>query len=148
MDSSGGSKEEGVPKGRKRKKGTFGPGNPPPGGSKKGRHIRMPSRLLKDMRLVYSQEKEKDLARHAPLRQMLENETEKFVGQLGQLERAHRSGLAKSVEKMAERQMLREREREGGKGVDQGSERAEELIAKLLQEWAEEKGAVVGKQSD
>lgn len=132
-------KKRGRPPGRK--PGVFGPDNPPPGGAhRKGVPIRQVSQLLKDMRAVYNGKKEKDLPRYAPLRKLLEEDGERFLAQLGSLERAHRSGSVKAAARVEARQMEKAAV-EAGK-ADEGSERVEELIDRLLKEWDDERGKV------
>lgn len=97
------------------------------------RGTKKPSRLLMDMRKVYEQEKEEDRTPgQRVLRGMLEKDPEKFIGRLGTMEAAHRSRVGvpavAGVEKPKE---------SGGENsppgiVDEGTERVETLIERLL----------------
>lgn len=112
----------------------FGPGNPPKGGSQKGRRNKKPSELLDDFRWVYKhEESEKDTPGQRKVRQLQKDDPKGFMAQLSRMEAAFRAESPGRSEGMGG-----EAEGSGGeeeRGPDGGEERVVELIDRLLGEW-------------
>jgi hypothetical protein len=115
--------------------GRFGPGNRPRGGSAKGRKLRQPSRLLKDMRWVYEHAEEDDKTPGQKMcRKLMNDNPKEFLTQLTGLEKAHRTGASKesSAPKLVPVKTESPAEQEP---TDEGSERAIRLCEKLLDQF-------------
>jgi len=112
---------------------------PEPRPKRKGRYVggkrgaKKPSKLLRDMRLVISQEEVKDRGpQQVVLRTLLKDDPKGFVAQLAGLERAH---AAKSVAGKAVPGAPSTGP--GAAGSDEGEERALAVAERLLAEYGE-----------
>jgi hypothetical protein len=110
----------------------FKPGNPGPRHSRKGqgRGLRKPSRLLADMRRVYAQDESKDRTPgQKRCRAWLDTDPAGFLSRMADLEKAHAAVAPKEGKPAAKEKPPAEPE------VDEGEERALELIDKLLADF-------------
>ncbi len=105
-------------------------------GGKKGR--KKPSRLLRDMRLVYGQVEEKDHPAQLPLRRLLKDDPKAFLSQLASLERSHQQARTVAQGRAADEGAARSDTPVSGARVEEsdgGSERVLGLVERLLSEW-------------
>lgn len=108
------------------------------GGARKGQ-TKLPQ-VLKDMRAVYQQNKQKDTPQQKPLRRMLEKSPDKFVSQLMSMERQHKSARIEAAQKQEKADA--EGPEQAAPEEDLGEERCVELLGRLLREegWNTQKG--------
>lgn len=100
--------------------------------SKKGESQRKPSQLLRDLRHVYKEPPEADKSEaHRALRGIKNSDYGDFIDRLQKAEQAHRAGL-KSMPMPVK--VAADGSKAGQVVADEGSERVQELIGKLLAE--------------
>ena len=100
---------------------------PKRGGSKKGRKVRQPTRLLRDLRHVYEKGGETDATPgQRTLRKMFEDRPGEFVAMLQRAEASHRAGKDKDAKPAAQQGVI---------GKDEGTERCVAILDEWIESW-------------